>query len=222
MATALGPCVLQAGVASVGPLVDPHSGHSYARVDVAGGDIGWPQARDGAAAMTYSGVAGHLATVTTLSESDFITEFLLAGAPRVSVFGGYPVTAWLGAVQPSSGAEPAGEWQWITGEPFSFTNWKAGEPNEFIAGEDFLHVWARGSHDELDVAGMWNDTLSPNPFKVGSFVVEFDTPLPDQNSGSAPIPLPPAAQSIIAIGVAAAACLGKRHAARRGLPLSGN
>jgi hypothetical protein len=43
-------------------------------------------------------------------------------------------------------SEPAGGWRWITGEPWNFTNWGSGEPNDAYnghgdPGEDYLSSW---------------------------------------------------------------------------------
>ena len=40
---------------------------------------------------------------------------------------------WLGGFQDTNDPgyyEPDGAWKWVTGEPWSYANWKLGEPND--------------------------------------------------------------------------------------------
>ncbi len=64
--------------------------------------------------------------------------------------------------------EPAGGWQWVTGEPFTYTNWKFGEPNDAFA-EDTISTF---------IGGQWNDGNSAG---VHPYLVEYDftTPPPE-------------------------------------------
>ena len=68
-------------------------------------------------------LGGHLATVTTPLEGSFLRT-LGSG------------TVWLGLIQNSASAsfaEPAGGWEWVTGEPIVYQNWRVntnGQPNE--------------------------------------------------------------------------------------------
>jgi len=68
--------------------------------------------------MKFKGVHGHLATITSSAENAFISTQL-----------GTTQFAWLGGEQPPGSLEPDGGWQWITGEPWVYTNWDIGEPN---------------------------------------------------------------------------------------------
>ena len=79
----------------------------------------------------------HLATVTSEAENDFVFE--LIDDENLWTVGGTH-GPWLGAFQPDDLAEPAGGWVWVTGEPFSFTAWFAGEPNDDSV-EDYLHFY---------------------------------------------------------------------------------
>src|ERR1044071_1769613 len=86
------------------------NGHSYA---VNRSEGTW---NDAQAAAASSG--GHLVTITTADEEQFIVSTFLTGADQLTVF-------WIGcsdeAVEDTS--------VWVTGESFSYTNWKSGEPN---------------------------------------------------------------------------------------------
>ena len=82
----------------------------------------------------------------------------------------------MGGFQPTEnpgGADPGGPaagWAWVTGEPFGFTNWASGEPNDGTAAtEDIMLFWFPNG------SGKWNDgTRFPlgSPFLDG-YVVEF-------------------------------------------------
>lgn len=64
---------------------------------------------------------GHLVTMGSAAENTFV------GSYNPGTF------YWIGFYQNlSSGsyAEPAGGWEWITGEPVIFTGWAGGEPNQ--------------------------------------------------------------------------------------------
>lgn len=90
-------------------------------------------------------LGAHLATVTSAAENGFVNSVRAAsGLDR----------PWLGGFQDLSApdySEPAGGWRWVTGEPWSFTAWAGGEPNN-QGHEHWLHY---GSN-----TGLWNDLPS--------------------------------------------------------------
>ncbi|MBI2947476.1 MAG: immunoglobulin domain-containing protein, partial [Verrucomicrobia bacterium] len=110
------------------------------------GSSTWAQARTNAAAQ-----GGYLATITSDAEWVEITR-------QVTVSDLFAARAWLGATDEQS----EGTWKWITGEPFSYSRWNGGEPNNLRTsssdGEDYLHI---NSGD-----GRWND-LSRAEFSQG-------------------------------------------------------
>jgi concanavalin A-like lectin/glucanase superfamily protein/PKD domain-containing protein len=68
------------------------------------------------------GSSWHLATITSVAEQSFFNTTILPSA------GG---EMWIGGVQdPITTTDPAANWTWVTGEPWSFTNWSPGEPND--------------------------------------------------------------------------------------------
>ena len=67
------------------------------------------------------GQAWHLATITSAQEQAFIDANVLNGVVGEYLAGGYQ--------DPQSSA-PAADWHWVTGEPWSYTNWWFGEPND--------------------------------------------------------------------------------------------
>lgn len=127
--------------------------------------IDWKEARKAATERPKPaiGVYGHLATITSSGEQDFIWN----------QFGSAANDHWLGGFQPDGSAEPGGGWQWITGEPFVYTNWAGGEPNNAGGTENVIQIYHT-------TPGGWNDVTSP-PGKYNGYVVEFE-PVPEPNT----------------------------------------
>ena len=131
-------------------IVNPANGHMYQRFD---GGSTWHDAQ-----AFCSLLGGHLATISTAQENQFVYTNFTHG--------------WLGATDEQS----EGTWQWVTGEPWSYTNWAPNEPTnccppEYCGGtgctpEHYLNYW--GSPYD----GMWNDV----PNGTNSFVCEWDSP----------------------------------------------
>jgi hypothetical protein len=121
----------------------------------------WTAARDAAAAMSFGGAAGHLATVTSAAEHQFINE----------QFPPFTVIAWIGGVQdpdptPGTGADQG--WSWITGEPWAYAAWLNGEPNDWNGSDErYLSMWV-GLGGSLDT---WNDNSDLGT--PTGYVVEF-------------------------------------------------
>jgi hypothetical protein len=134
------------------------NGHLYeVRHDPAG--LSWPQALLRSQAL---GCGWYLVTITSKAENDFV--FGLA-AERPEVFdaagGSGP---WLGAFQKNALDEPAGNYRWVTEEPFAYANWNPGEPNN-SGDEAFVNSHRRGT---------WNDAAGRYAVTVKGFIVEFD------------------------------------------------
>jgi len=128
------------------------NGHYYNAVSVPEG-ITWTDAKTAAESSTYLGMSGHLATITSQGENDFIYNNL-----------GMTLSDYLlGAYQPEGSQEPDGGWQWVTGEPWNYTNWNSGEPNDNGGSEDAL---------QFDYSDTWNDC--PHYYTVGGYVVEYE------------------------------------------------
>ena len=138
-----------------GPLF-PANGHYYGVVRVEGG-LTWPEAKEAAESMLFKGVRGHLATITSHEENRWIVDNTDLGSDQL----------WMGGIQKRPNDGPDSDWRWVTGEPWSFTNWNDGEPNDAGGdGEFYLTIW--------DPSGTWNDE---NPIGTQSgYVVEFPLP----------------------------------------------
>ena len=125
--------------------------HEY---EVVSGQLNWAAAKAAAEALSRGPLQGHLAVISSQAENDLVTG-LLSG----------PNAAWLGGFQPPGSAEPQGGWEWVNGEPFSYSNWDAGQPDDGAgAGHDGIEINA--------TTGKWND-VDRGGFLFG-YVVEYE------------------------------------------------
>jgi hypothetical protein len=140
--------------AQAGPVVfNPANGHYYQEVGVPGGLL-WDAANQAAQSMSYQGIPGHLATITSAEENQFIMDSL----PN-AILGHW----FIGGYQTPTANEPAGDWHWVTGEPFVYTNWQDGEPNN-ADGDDRMHILNNGK---------WNDLPSKEGYAYGGYIAEY-------------------------------------------------
>ena len=91
---------------------------------------------------------GRLAIVNSAEKQIFIEQNLLQPGDEL----------WIGALR---NAED--EFEWITGEPLTYTNWKTGEPSNSSGIEDAV---------EIRDHGRWNDT--PSTGYPNGYIVEFN------------------------------------------------
>ena len=125
------------------------NGHWYAFVSDPG--VTWTASE---AAAEASG--GYLATITSAAENAFV------GAIWQAHLG---PSAWIGGYQtpPTSEVDFTANWHWITGEPWGYTNWHAGEPNNFGGIQEdklqfsyFSTLW----NDSADVANYGGNSMA--------------------------------------------------------------
>ena len=123
-------------------LGDLHSGDalniggSKSIYSVVSGRFTWFQAKAHAEAR-----GEHLVTITSPDEWNKV----LSQAPDAN-----NKTLWIGAYQRDFSKEPAGNWEWVTGEPWAYTNWLPGEPNNYRNRPEHYALANAGS-------GKWND-----------------------------------------------------------------
>jgi hypothetical protein len=133
-------------------LVDPLTGRWYAQTATR---MPWAQANEYA-----QSVGANLATVRSPADSAFLENaFFLSSAPGA--------THWLGLYQDTADpgySEPASGWKWVSGEPLTFTNWAAGQPDDALGGENFAR--ALGSLAGAD-ADRWQDVQGSDPYGAG-------------------------------------------------------
>jgi len=108
----------------------------------------WFEAADFAKTLTYEGVNGHLATISSKEEAKLIYSLLDGG------------TYWLGGFQNLSSpnySEPSGGWEWVAGEEFNHSIWPTcqEDPNNLCGFDEQYYVEPNdsGTEDCLEVWG---------------------------------------------------------------------
>jgi len=103
------------------------NGHYYA---IFGDAESWTEAKKYCEAL-----GGHLATITTKEEDEFIFSKLKSYSKS---------SCWVGG----SDSEKENKWEWVTGEDCSYINWAKGEPNN--SGDHMQYYTTRGCWDDTD------------------------------------------------------------------------
>jgi hypothetical protein len=161
------------------------TGHFFEYVP---GTMSWTAAKAAAAARTYFGSTGYLATINDAGENAFANT-------KISGQG-----AWIGG----SDAALEGNWKWVTGpeagntfcagrspcvlKPGWYMGWDPSgntEPNNYGSGENYTQFVSGGT-------GYWNDLSGASgggagQYSVSGYVVEYggmpgDNPMPIQGS----------------------------------------
>lgn len=95
-------------------------------------------------------LGGYLATITSQEEQSFI-ETLNSSNKRL----------WIGAYRDSNF-----NWQWVTNENWSYTNWGEGEPNNssnVVSNENCVAIWPN----------TWNDLNNDNKSEQSGYICEW-------------------------------------------------
>ena len=155
-------------------VADGGNDHFYDVIEISGT---WDEARADAETQIHQGRRGHLVTITSAAEQEFINAISPEGAP-----------GWMGAAD--SGVE--GEWFWVTGQeagtkfwtggeggtatpPFNYANWLMFEPNDANGGAEDCAFNTIANPPSSAIG--WNDVpCDANPFR---YYIEYSEILID-------------------------------------------
>lgn len=89
-------------------------------------------------------MGGHLLTITSQEEQDFINSCLSTSTKLKNLY-------WIGLEEVGKG------WSWVTQEDYGYENWAIGEPNNDFSGtEGVVQIYGK-DHSSFRV-GQWNDS----------------------------------------------------------------
>lgn len=78
-------------------------------------------------------------------------------------------TVWIGADDTTT----EGSFTWINGEPFSFSKFEPGQPDDGFGGEDCLHFFDAAT-SPAGLTNTWNDTKCGDTGFVTGYICEFE------------------------------------------------
>ena len=100
-------------------------------------------------------IGGHLVTINSQSEQEFITSLITQSEKSYMWIGAYCVN---------------NEFFWVTEEDFLFTNWDDGEPNNVYGTEDVVMMYG---HNTRFVPGTWNDASSDGHDRENGYLQQY-------------------------------------------------
>lgn len=142
-------CIASQACAAVvnGPIVNPANGHNYYLLSA----NTWTAAE--AESLT---LGGHLATINNLAENEF-------------VFNNFGMTGQYGLWIGLNDLANEGSFVWSSGEPFTYSNWAPGQPdNNNAVSEDFVMMFVEQEGQVAPGVRKWNDFIN-TPFEHDTF-----------------------------------------------------
>ena len=162
---------------SAGTLSANSNGHFY---ELVSSNSSWTAHKANAAARSYLGLAGYLATITSAAENAFVRQVLNADAWMGCSDDFTQINAATGVTTFANQAAAEGKWYWVTGpekgtmfsvgngspvtQSGQYANWNSGEPNN-SGSEHYGQIYSSGG-----TPGAWNDL--PNGVNI-PYVVEY-------------------------------------------------
>ena len=164
----------QAATDSIPSDAESYNGHLY---KIYLGVVTWDEAK-----KACEDLGGHLATVTSAGENDFIGKMIGDGNT-------YHPGYWLGGYREKGVTD---KWNWITGEDWGYSNWQGPNPT-LGENELYLGMWtSRLSHQ-------WNDFDYENlDYWIQGYVCEWEsaTPSPTASTDPSASPTPTAEPTV--------------------------
>lgn len=157
-------CEIESDAISVPMDVKRYATSAYKRYDLS---MTWSEAK---AYCEYLG--GHLVTITSKEEQQFVETKLLPG--------GLKKAYWMG------GKKENDQWSLITGESFIYSNWAEKEPNN---SGSFLQIYY--SDNSVKDNGKWDDTENHgnNETHLHGFICEWEDNNSDPNDDIEVLPI---------------------------------
>ncbi len=147
-----------------------YNGHMYLRIEQG---MSWQEAK-----QLCESLGGHLATITSEGEQEFVKRL---------VSGGSKDQYWLGATDEAK----EGDWKWITGEEFVY--WATRVTfNNYNGNEHYLQM-QRHHWGDANYLGVWNDINKDNYISGQTvffstdrcgLICEFESLANNQNNGA--------------------------------------
>jgi len=145
---------------SEGITTQPLKGSNGNYYDVIHKPCNWVEAYEDCKSRTYRGIQGHLAVISSIEE-------------QKKIWGNFPFPGYfLGGRQKNGLNEPNGNWIWVTGENWDFSNWDVNEPNNENNNEQYLQFSESKN-------GTWNDVRST--YIAKGYIIEYEKPIANSN-----------------------------------------
>ena len=138
-----------------------YNGHKYKLFDLS---MSWEEAKS-----YCENLGGHLATVTSSQEQQFIENNLLSSSVKMNYY-------FLGGYRENL----SNEWNWITGEDFSYSNWNLDiEATQQISGQNYIIVGNKNAIELEKVYGWISHYNIDNSYeewatKYTGFICEWE------------------------------------------------
>lgn len=150
-------------------------------------NVKWTDARVAADGMTFQGMQGYLATITTATENDFVLS-KVAGNAWIGASDAYAEINRVKGTSYTTQSQTEGQWYWVSGPEAgtlistgngtpvaaagAYTNWNPGEPNNSGSNENYAHVMSW-----TPVPGQWNDlpdSGGSGQYASTGYIVEYN------------------------------------------------
>ncbi|HEY1685139.1 MAG TPA: hypothetical protein VGG19_10275 [Tepidisphaeraceae bacterium] len=146
------------------------NGHYYSVQQITGTAVSWSIARAEAESLTSpDGQRVDLATLTSAAEDQFVFAGINLQAYWTLTSSDNDNGPYLGGNQTDKNDEPAGDWAWVTGEAWNYTNWAPNQPDNVKNYEDWLNFYSSDPTPEDN----WNDTDDITNAPTKPYVVDY-------------------------------------------------